>query len=71
VIAGTNNDGIPLIAYEKGRPVLELHHVSKRYSGIAAVENASFSTPPEEVTGCLGANGSGKSSTLKMIKCIA
>lgn len=47
--------------------VLELRNVSKRFSGIAAVEGVSFSARAGEVTGYLGPNGSGKSTTMKMI----
>lgn len=47
--------------------MLELRNVSKRYSGIPAVENVSFTARPGEITGYLGANGSGKSTTMKMI----
>lgn len=48
-------------------PLLELRKVSKRYSGIPAVAEASFAARAGEVTGYLGANGSGKSTTMKMI----
>ena len=47
--------------------MLELRGVTKRYSGIAAVQNVSFVAQAGEVTGYLGLNGSGKSTTLKMI----
>jgi ABC-2 type transport system ATP-binding protein len=47
--------------------MLELRCVSKRFSGIAAVDNVSFSARPGEVTGYLGPNGSGKSTTMKMV----
>ena len=47
--------------------MLELRHVSKRFSGSLAVDNVSFSARPGEVTGYLGPNGSGKSTTIKMI----
>jgi ABC-2 type transport system ATP-binding protein len=47
--------------------VLELRGVSKRFSGIVAVDNVSFEARPGEVTGYLGPNGSGKSTTMKMI----
>ena len=46
---------------------LELRQVSKRYSGIPAVDKASLTARAGEVTGYLGANGSGKSTTMKMI----
>src|ERR1700694_5845056 len=47
--------------------MLELRNVCKRFSGIAAVDNVSFSARAGEVTGYLGPNGSGKSTTMKMI----
>jgi len=47
--------------------MLELRHVTKRFAGIPAVDDVSFSARPGEVTGYLGPNGSGKSTTLKMI----
>ena len=47
--------------------MLELRNVCKRYSGIPAVDNVSFSARAGEVTGYLGPNGSGKSTTMKMI----
>jgi ABC-2 type transport system ATP-binding protein len=47
--------------------MLELRNVSKRFSGIPAVDNVTFCAQPGEVTGYLGPNGSGKSTTMKMI----
>ena len=47
--------------------MLELRSVSKRFSGIPAVDDVSFSARAGEVTGYLGPNGSGKSTTMKMI----
>ncbi len=44
-----------------------MRHVSKLYSGIPAVQDVSFVATAGEVTGYLGANGSGKSTTFKMI----
>lgn len=46
--------------------MLELRDVSKHYSGIPAVDGVSFTARPGEITGYLGANGSGKSTTMKM-----
>lgn len=45
----------------------ELRRVSKHFSGIATVDDVSFSARPGEVTGYLGPNGSGKSTTMKVI----
>jgi len=47
--------------------MLELRHVSKRFSGSLAVDDVSFRARAGEVTGYLGPNGSGKSTTIKMI----
>jgi ABC-2 type transport system ATP-binding protein len=47
--------------------MLELRNVCKRFRGIVAVEDVTFSARPGEVTGYLGPNGSGKSTTMKMI----
>lgn len=47
--------------------MLELRNVTKRYSGIAAVQDVSFIARAGGITGYLGPNGSGKSTTLKMI----
>ncbi len=47
--------------------MLELRNVTKRFPGVLAVDNVSFSAHPGEITGYLGPNGSGKSTTMKMI----
>lgn len=47
--------------------MLELRNVSKRFAGHLAVDNVSFSARADEVTGYLGPNGSGKTTTIKMI----
>ncbi len=47
--------------------MLELKNVSKHFAGIPAVDDVSFCARPGEVTGYLGPNGSGKTTTMKMI----
>ena len=47
--------------------MLELRNVAKHFAGIPAVDGISFCARRGEVTGYLGANGSGKSTTMKMI----
>jgi ABC-2 type transport system ATP-binding protein len=47
--------------------MLELRNITKRFLGVAAVDNVSFTARAGEVTGYLGPNGSGKSTTMKMI----
>ncbi len=47
--------------------MLELRHVCKRFAGIRAVDDVTFTARAGEITGYLGPNGSGKSTTMKMI----
>jgi ABC-2 type transport system ATP-binding protein len=47
--------------------VFEAKGLTKRFSGLLAVDKVSFQIRPGEILGYLGPNGSGKSSTLNMI----
>jgi ABC-2 type transport system ATP-binding protein len=47
--------------------MLELRQVCKRFKGIVAVDDVSFSVRAGEIAGYLGPNGCGKSTTIKMI----
>ena len=47
--------------------MLELRNVHKSYSSIPAVKGVTFTARGGEITGYFGANGSGKSTTMKMI----
>ena len=47
--------------------MLEALHLWKFYGGTAAVRDVSFLVEPGEIVGYLGANGSGKSTTARMI----
>jgi ABC-2 type transport system ATP-binding protein len=47
--------------------MIELENLSKSYRGIPAISNISFRVNAGEVVGYLGANGSGKSTTVKII----
>jgi len=47
--------------------MLELRNVTKRFTGIVAVDGVSFQARRGEATGYLGPNGSGKSTTMKLI----
>src|SRR3954471_24202148 len=48
-------------------PPVRLHHVTKRYGPIVAVDDLSFEIRPGAVTGFLGPNGAGKTTTLRML----
>ncbi len=47
--------------------MLQLENLSKSYRGIPAISNVTFRVDAGEVVGYLGANGSGKSTTVKII----
>ena len=47
--------------------MIELENLSKSYRGIPAISNINFRVNAGEVVGYLGANGSGKSTTVKII----
>jgi ABC-2 type transport system ATP-binding protein len=46
---------------------LELRDVRKSYGGFVAVDGVSLAVPPGSIFGLLGPNGSGKTSTIRMI----
>jgi hypothetical protein len=47
--------------------LLEICHLTKRFRGVTAVDNVSFTIGPGEILGYVGPNGAGKSTTVKMI----
>lgn len=46
---------------------LEARNLRKCYTAVPAVSSVSFSMRSGEILGCLGANGAGKSTTVKML----
>ena len=46
---------------------IEANGLTKHYSGVAAVDEVSFTVEPGSVTGFLGPNGAGKTTTLRML----
>ena len=47
--------------------MLKASHLTKFFSGVAAVKDVSFEVHPGEVLGYLGPNGSGKTTTVNMV----
>jgi ABC-2 type transport system ATP-binding protein len=46
---------------------IETHDLTKRYGAIEAVHALNLSVPGQQITGFLGRNGAGKSTTIKML----
>ncbi len=55
--AGSSTRGLPI----------EITGLSKHFGPVVAVDNLSFTVEPGRVTGFLGPNGSGKTTTLRML----
>jgi ABC-2 type transport system ATP-binding protein len=49
------------------QPAIELHEISKHFGDFKAVDRVSFSVEEGEIFGFLGANGAGKSTTIRML----
>ncbi|MET0979832.1 MAG: ABC transporter ATP-binding protein [Candidatus Saccharimonadales bacterium] len=47
--------------------VIQIDHLTKRYRGVAAISDVSFSVTKGEVVGFVGLNGAGKSTTINVM----
>jgi branched-chain amino acid transport system ATP-binding protein len=48
-------------------PIIEVQHLTKRFKGLTAVNDVSFTIREGGITGMIGPNGAGKSTTFNMI----
>ena len=48
-------------------PIIEVRQLTKRFKGLTAVKDVSFSIKEGAITGMIGPNGAGKSTTFNMI----
>ena len=48
-------------------PELRAHRLSKHFSGVRVVKDVDFTLRPGEIVGYLGPNGSGKTTTARML----
>ncbi len=51
----------------EGSPVIVAQHLTRRFGDFVAVDDVSFEVYPGEVVGYLGPNGSGKTTTIRML----
>ena len=50
-----------------GTPLLEVEGLTKRFGGLVAVKDMTFSVHAGEILGLIGPNGSGKSTVMKLV----
>jgi len=51
------------------RLMIDVSHLTKRYAGVTAVSDISFTVARGEIVGLLGPNGAGKSTTMRILAC--
>ena len=52
---------------DAARPALRVAGLTKRYAGVTALDDVSFTVARGEIVGLLGPNGAGKTTTINMI----
>jgi len=63
----TEEDSVLDLQRGGAEPVVRLRNVTKRIGGRTIIDNLTFDVPPGEVFGFLGPNGSGKTTTIRMM----
>jgi ABC-2 type transport system ATP-binding protein len=58
---------VPLVAPSESIAVVSCRALTKRYGGLTAVDEVTFSLERGTVTGYLGPNGAGKTTTLRLL----
>ena len=61
--------GLPAVStpVPAGEPILEVRGLTKRYGGVVAVDDVSFTVPAGQIMGLIGPNGAGKTTCFNMI----
>jgi branched-chain amino acid transport system ATP-binding protein len=48
-------------------PLLDVRHATRRFAGLVAVDDVSFSLAPGEILGLIGPNGAGKTTLVSLV----
>jgi branched-chain amino acid transport system ATP-binding protein len=48
-------------------PILEVRHATRRFAGVVAVNDVSFTIAPGEILGLIGPNGAGKTTLISLV----
>ena len=59
--------GRAAVPAESPGPAIRVQNLSKRFGKFLAVDGISFEVPAGSIFGLLGANGAGKSTTIRML----
>ncbi len=57
----------PRAAGSVGANLLEVHHVTRRFAGLVAVDDVDFALGQGEILGLIGPNGAGKTTLISLI----
>jgi branched-chain amino acid transport system permease protein len=60
-------ESVPAISGNRGGGRLEVKNITKRFGGLAALNNISFEVQAGKVTGLIGPNGAGKTTLINIV----
>ena len=61
------DEGFPAFSLQMSEPIIALNGLTKTYGDLCAVRDLSLQINRGEIFGFLGANGAGKSTTMRML----
>jgi nitrous oxidase accessory protein len=67
LISNLQNAGVSMKLPSSSPPLLSVHHVTKRYKKVTALEEVSFELAPGTALALWGVNGAGKTTLLKAV----